>query len=281
MALEDTVKRSSEKLLARLRDESQPDANGFVSELLTAAANERQSALEEARRDADQVLTQRVEEVRTEAEAQIATEVARAETLAAARADGVDRVLVGIGRLDDAPGLSQALDVLADAAGQVAERAAVLTVAGEARLRGWAFVGFGDAIATAGDVTSTFEEAGIIGTAAASGQAHRLHAVHDDVSTADPPAFAKMPEGARAVAVSVLVGGEAIAVVYGDDGGSESGPAWETSLQVLARYAGRRLEAITLTRTIQLAYPNFSVDGSTTSPDVSSSSTESANADQS
>ena len=128
MALEDTVTRSSEKLLARLRDESQPDGNGFVSELLTAAANERQSALEEARRDADQVLTQRVEEVRTEAEAQIATEVARAETLAAARADGVDRVLAGIGRLDGAPGLSQALDVLADVAGQVAERAAVLTL---------------------------------------------------------------------------------------------------------------------------------------------------------
>ena len=281
MWLKDTVKQSSEKLLARLRDESQRDARGFVSELLTAAANERATALEEARRDADQVLTQRVEEVRTEAEAQTATEVARAETLAAARADGFARLRAGIGRLDDASSLSQALDVLADVAGQVAERAAVFTVSGEARLRGWAFVGFGEAVSTAQDVAPTFEEAGVIGQAAASAQPYHLHAVHGDTSTAVPPAFAMSPEGARTVAIPVLVGGEAIAVVYGDDAARESGPAWDTSLQVLARYAGRCLEAIIATRTIQLVYPNFSADEATTSPEVSSSSTESANADRS
>jgi len=281
MALEDMVKRSSEKLLALLRDESQADAHGFVSELLTAAANERESALEEARRDADELLTQRVEEVRTEAEAQIATEVARAETLSAARGEGLDRLLAGIGRLDDASSLSQALDVLTDVAGQVAERAAVLTVAGEARLHGWAFAGFGDAIAAAEDVVPTFEEAGVIGRAVASVQAQDLHAVPDGDPMATPPAFANVPDGARAVAVPVLVGGEAIAVLYGDDAARESAAAWQTALQILARYAGRCLEAITATRTIQLACPTIPVDAAVTSPEISSSSTESANADQS
>ena len=71
MALEDAVKRSGEKLLRRIREQSEPEIGGFVDELLSAAARERAEALDDVRRHADadreQAVREEVAGVRAEA----------------------------------------------------------------------------------------------------------------------------------------------------------------------------------------------------------------------
>ena len=53
MALEDKVQRSGEKLLQRIRQQTEQEVRGFVSQLLTAAAKERATALQDDRRVAE------------------------------------------------------------------------------------------------------------------------------------------------------------------------------------------------------------------------------------
>jgi hypothetical protein len=52
MGLEDTVQQRGEQLLQRLRKLNEPEIRAFVSELLTSAATERASVLDENRRAA-------------------------------------------------------------------------------------------------------------------------------------------------------------------------------------------------------------------------------------
>ena len=71
------------------------------------------------------------------------------------------------------------------------------------------------------------------------------------------PAFTTLPSGARALALPVTVGGQVMAVVYGDDAERPPAAAWRESLEVLARHAGHCLEALTAVRAAQLALSDF------------------------
>ena len=53
MALEEKVQRSGEQLLERIREQIEPAVRGLVIELLTIAAKERATALQDDRRVAD------------------------------------------------------------------------------------------------------------------------------------------------------------------------------------------------------------------------------------
>ncbi len=53
MALEDEVQRSGEQLLQRIRQQTEQEVRGLVSELLTAAAEERAAAHQDDLRVAD------------------------------------------------------------------------------------------------------------------------------------------------------------------------------------------------------------------------------------
>ncbi len=77
MVLEDAVQRSGEKLLQRIREQSEPEIRGFIGELLTAAARERAAALDEARQHADadreRAVRDKAASVRAEAQRTLAT----------------------------------------------------------------------------------------------------------------------------------------------------------------------------------------------------------------
>ena len=330
MGLADTVQQRGEQLLQRLRQLNEPEIRGFVSHLLTAAAEERASVLEENRqvaaeeqaravrdegarvRDeveqawtaklretseaaaerqaaelreaqklADRHLSEKVTSVRAEGQRvlEAALEAARdeaertlterldrnredaertlVEELAAAAAavpppepppppppvdDVVIRVRDGIRRLDRVSRLTEALDALGSLAAGEASRAAVLTVQDD-RVRGWSFMGFDPAVDPAHQVDLTLGEAGLVGHAVVTGEAQLK---------GPAPAFSALSSGGNAVAVPVVVGGEVMAVLYGDDGESDPAAGWRQSLELLASHAGHCMEALTAARAAQL-----------------------------
>ena len=288
MVLEDAVQRSGEKLLRRIREQSEPEIRGFVGELLTAAARERAAALDEARRHADadreravrdevagvraeaeramdealaaaraeaeRVLAERVGEVQAEAEQTLGALAELEAALAAApRPEEVlGRVVAGVRRLDLASSLTDVLNALAEVAGSEARRAGVVIVEGE-RIRGWRFVGFDPALASADQVDLALVDAGIVGEAAQSAASRSVEADADTGAGGGVPAFMTLPSGANAVAVPVMVGGDVSAIVYGDDGGGEPAAGWRESIEILARHAGHCLEGLTAARLAQLA----------------------------
>ncbi len=341
MALEDEVQGAGEQLLQRIREQTDQEVRGFVSELLTNAARERatvldetrraaerdrdkalreestrvraevektwatklretndaleqrfdadlreareqaerqlhdkvasvraegqrvlEAALEAARREADRALAARVADVRQEAERTIAAEltaspgrsIAGPAPIEADTDEILRRVLGGVRRLDEANRLTDALDTLATLAGDEAPRAAVLTVQ-DGRVRGWRFVGFGPGLGDRMGPPVDLEcgEAGIVGRAVVTGDVCTVVSGPNGVPGEDEPAFTTLPSGVHAVAVPVLVGGQVMAVVYGDDADRRPAEGWRESLEVLARHAGHCLEALTATRAAQLA----------------------------
>ena len=294
MALEEKVQRSGEKLLERIRDQIEQEVRGLVNELLTIAAKERATALQDDRRvadserqkavqeesarvraevektwaakleaaheEADRTLVLRIDQVREETERTIAAELAAATVASAPEPapagpqtdEILGRVLDGVRRLDQALRLTDALDTLAELAGNEASRAAVLTVQAD-RVRGWRFVGFGPTLDEARQVDLEFAEAGIVGRAVVIGEACSVVSGPNGVPGDAEPAFTTLPLGVHALSVPVLVGGQVMAVVYGDDAERRPAVAWRESLEVLARHAGHCLEALTAARAAQLA----------------------------
>jgi len=356
MGLEDTVQQQGERLLQRIRDLSEPEIRAFVSDMLTSAATERASVLDETRRlakdeqgravrdesariraeveqawaaklretsaaaeerqaaelrdaqklahrqlsekvtsvrsegqrvleaaleaarhEADRTLAVRLERLREEAERTLVAElegaaaeaeaaVAEAKAMAAAEAvvpapeplpppppidDVVIRVRDGIRRLDRVSRLTDALDALGELAGREASRAAVLTVQDD-RVRGWWFTAFEPALEPAHQVDMKIGEAGLVGHAVVTGATHSWVSDPDTASGDGAPAFTVLPVGARALAVPVLVGGQVMAVLYGDDAAREPAAAWRASLEILASHAGHCLESLTAVRAAQL-----------------------------
>ena len=219
-----------------------------------------EAALEAARQEADRALARRVDQVRTEAERTIAVELAAASVPpgpepapAGPETDEIlSRVLDGVRRLDEASRLGDALDTLAELAGNEAPRAAVLTVHDD-RVRGWRFIGFGPALDRARRVELEFGEAGIVGQTVTAGESRSVVSGPNGVPGAAEPAFTTLPPGVHALAVPVRVGGQVMAVVYGDDAERRPAVAWREAIELLARHAGHCLEALTAARAAQLA----------------------------
>jgi hypothetical protein len=71
------------------------------------------------------------------------------------------------------------------------------------------------------------------------------------------PAFAAGLGPRYAVAMPVTVGGAVVAILYADapDADKEIEPVWPARLDVLARYAGRMLESITIRQAAGLSAP--------------------------
>lgn len=185
MALEDKVQQFCELLLEGIRQQTEQEVRGFVSELLTvAAAAGSTSEPAPAEPKTDEIL---------------------------------GRVLDGMRRLDQATRLTDALDTLA----------AVFTVRAD-RVRGWRFVGFGPTLDEARQVDLMLGEAGIVGRAVVTGAACSTVSGANGVPGDAEPAFTTLPLGVHALAVPVLVGGQVMAVVYGDDAERRPGAPYRT-----------------------------------------------------
>ena len=159
---------------------------------------------------------------------------------------GFTRLVESVRGLDGATSLSEVLDALALAAAREAARAAVVVVKGD-HVVGWRLSGFGPRDAQPKSVDLPLVEAGVIGAAASSSRPATTQ------SGADGPGFEHLPEDRMGLAMPVLVGGRVVAVVYADgvSGGEQDHIVpnpWPEAIDVLARHAGRCLEALTAQR---------------------------------
>ena len=71
-----------------------------------------------------------------------------------------------------------------------------------------------------------------------------------------PPSFAHLSEDQQALGVPVLIGGEVMVLVYADDANTEGRSMLSQCgevIELLARHAGRCLEALTAERAAQCA----------------------------
>lgn len=214
-----------------IRREVEADVAAKAAEKVSAIETRMNLLLAEARSQAEQALKDSVAAARVrEREVELA---------------GVTRLLEAVRGLDGASSLSEVLDALSLAAAREAARAAVVVLRGE-RIQGWKLMGFGQRDANPKSVDLTLPEAGVIGMAVS---AARAVTTRDGQAAAAGPGFQVLPADRMGLAVPVIVGGRVVAVVYGDsvtldghDRGTPSG--WPEVIEVLARHAGRCLEAL-------------------------------------
>ena len=255
MALEDRIRSSADAALADLSARFYKDIRAVVDQLTAVAQEESDRAVEAARRTA---LEQAHADTRNEIEAAEGRLQARIDAAVAEARGGerdaemaaVARLLESIRSLDAATSLSEVLDALGQAAAREASRAAVLVIRNE-RLVGWRLTGFGAHDTQPKGVDLGLKESGVMGAAVAAARpvtTRDAHAAHAGAG------FATVPDDRMGFAVPVSVGGRVVAVVYADsadaDGREHTVPsAWPEVIEVLARHAGRCLEALTVQKT--------------------------------
>lgn len=154
-----------------------------------------------------------------------------------------DRVLAAISDLDGTQTLASALDLLLAHSGAVAGRAALFLIDGD-RLKAWKSSGIPDV-----DVKTA--EASIAGTdlLARAIQAGRATASSPDLPS---PPFARLPAGGAALAVPVMIGGRAVAVLYADSGAKPSPPGSDATIELLARHTSTVVALRTAMRTLDV-----------------------------
>lgn len=221
------VKRLAEAEIEKARRAANAETEDLVASRLAAAAVDNDRRTQEA-----------VARVKQEADADAVAQASRLATAIAA--------------LDQARSLGELLDYLAQCAGDEVERAAVLLRKGE-RFQGWRLVGFGVTAPPAKSLDLDTQASSLLGAVLAnrSSWSGKLAAQADSL-----PSFAR-GDGERDVfALPVLIGGEVVAVLYGDRRGDAPGSQrWHSVLDVLARHVSRALEAMTVRQATGLSLP--------------------------
>jgi hypothetical protein len=156
----------------------------------------------------------------------------------------VERLLEAVKALDSARTLSETLTALVTAIRPHAPRSAVFIVDRD-QLQPWKAVGFENL----GPQPFSASDDGLLARAVRNAE---------PVSTAvtSAPSFASLPSGRAALAVPIIVGGQAVAVLYADDGGAQPSQApasWPEAVQILGRHASMCLAHLTAVRTVQAA----------------------------
>jgi hypothetical protein len=263
MALEDCIRPSLDTALDELTSHVTKDVRALVEQIMTSAAEDREEALKAARQREMALASAREADVAA-AVADTARQVAEAETRGRAREReaglvGLKRALEGIRALDGAATLTDVLDVLARSASRETSRAAVLVVRQE-RLLGWKLTGFGAHDSQPRNISLDLGENSVASTAVRTAR---------PVTTRDGSAaalqFAQLSADRVGMAVPLIVGGRAVAVVYADDEATgqehEVSGCWAEVVELLVRHASRCLEALTVQKTTGTAAPRFWTQG--------------------
>jgi hypothetical protein len=254
MALEDRFSTRVDTAIDALTSRVKAELQTLSERLAGLAAEERETAVHAARDAAAAAAADDTRRQLDEAEARGRTRARDAETAA------VTRLLESISMLDSAATLSDVLDALARASALEASRAAVLVIRHD-RLLGWKLAGFG-----AGDAQPKAIDLDLTENSLAS---LAIRAVRP-MTTSEPGVlglpFAALPADRLGLAVPVIVGGRAVAIVYADSGAHDANepsapPAWPAVIEILARHASRCLEALTVQKTTSAAAPRFWVPG--------------------
>jgi hypothetical protein len=223
--------------------------------------NQLQAEVDKKMHDALEVAENRMRVALADGEAKAAQDLKTA--VAAARVKereiemaGVSRLLESVRGLDGASSLSEVLDALALAAGREAARAAVVVLRND-RILGWRMSGFGPRDSQPKSIDLSLADSGVIGLAVGAG---RGVTTKDSQSASVGPGFESLSQDRMGLAVPVIVGGRVVAVVYADavttDGHERHVPSsWPELIEVLARHAGRCLEALTTQKTAPRIQP--------------------------
>jgi len=259
MTLEELIKEATRTFAAQLHEALE----GMAEDLSRAAADERERAIARATETLRTQLADAQASAKADRDRAVADEVAKAreEIEAAALATAVvgerneqlarvEHLLAVVRRLDAGESLTDILTTLADGAAAEAPRVAILTLHGN-RVRGWRFIGF---TPDPGDVDLDAHQAGVIGRALRDGQSAFAEPAAPGQTQPPGPGFADLPADRSGLAVPLIVGGSAVAVVYADDASEaqQMKPApWPEAVELLARHAAVRLENLTAVRTAQ------------------------------
>jgi hypothetical protein len=246
---------------ARLADAEARHRTHLTDALIAARSDERERASQDVRSQMDAAAqTQIVEAIATvegrlgkvlaDAQAEAAEDLTRAVAAARARERevemaGVSRLLESIRGLDGAATQAEVLDALALASARETARAAVLVPRGD-RVQGWKLSGFGSRDSQPKAIDLNVNDAGVVGLAMTTA---RAATTRDASSPLVGPGFEPLPNDRLGFAVPVVAGGRVVAIVYADgissEGNDRSVPnGWPEVVEVLARHAGRCLEAL-------------------------------------
>ena len=157
------------------------------------------------------------------------------------------RLVASIRRLDAARSLTEGLDTLAEALRHEVPRSAVAVMKG-AHPEMWHASGFAAGLDTK-SVRLDAPLTGVFGRAATLGETTIERAEPEDDPVVSGLPFALLASGHRAMAVPLVIGARVAVVVYADDTGDDVGcdpDAWPGKVEILARHAGRCLEALTV-----------------------------------
>ena len=236
--------RDRDEEIAKVREQAATDLASALTEAQWEAAEMVEGAKAAARAEAEKALTEEMNQVRAD--------VSHGERAALA---AVSRLLDSVRRIDAEPALSSVLDTLTELVAAEAGRVAVFVVQGGS-VRGWRFAGFGPDAGEARDLVLDGAAGGFLARALAERRAVVLPAGVRSEEVGLPPGFASLPDTGQALAVPVLIGGEAMVLVYADDVHAEDRTIlsqWCEAVELLARHAGDHLEALTAGRAAQLA----------------------------
>lgn len=155
-----------------------------------------------------------------------------------------ERVLLATREIDNARTLSQALESLLNHTGAIAGRAALFLINGD-RLKSWKTAGIPDIDVQT--VESSIGGKDLLARAIQTGQA-----IPSGPSLPAPP-FARLPAERTGLAVPVMIGGRAVAVLYADSGPSNPPPAGSSdSVECLVRHASAVVALRTAMRTLDV-----------------------------
>lgn len=251
---------------ARVADAEASVRANVDAAVATALAQDREVAAREIRRQVEAEVELKISDELAAADTRLRQALAESDARAAAALQeavsaarererevemaGVTRLLESIRGLDGATSLTEVLDALALAAAREAARAAVVVLRAD-RIIGWKMSGFGSRDMQPKSVDLLASESGVIGLAVGSARAVNTRDGH---GAGSGPGFETLPADRLGLAVPVVVGGRVVAVVYADsvthDGQERPVPSgWPEVIEVLARHAGRCLEALTTQRT--------------------------------
>jgi len=165
-------------------------------------------------------------------------QIARAMTTGelADRGEHVTRLLSVVRTLDEATSLRALLEAVGRGAALEATRVAVLLVFGVA--------------AGQRPTDVPLDSSPILARAVRE----RIRVSLAGARNADLPPFMKQTNGMTSLAVPVVVGGDVVSLIYaeGTPGDETHGPTWMEYVELLARHAAARLEAITSRRTVEV-----------------------------
>jgi hypothetical protein len=226
--------------IARARSEADRDAADATAR---ARRELEQAVLAERHRNEEQF-----QQTLTALEAERQQAEADAQASRATATVDASPLLSAIQSIQHASSLSEALAALAVGAAAHAPRVALFIVNGS-HLDEWSVAGI--APISSGSIDVSSGDASLLATALRQAAPAMSSANDPDHQ---PPSFASLSPGRRAAAIPLTIGGQAVAVLYADEGNGTAGSsgAWETAVELLARHAAACLAELTAVRALQL-----------------------------